>query len=72
MTELLNNHVAGRWIAGHGEGTTLRDPVLGTALVRVSSAGLDLAEAFDFARTTGGAALRAMSYGQRAAASPAS
>ena len=66
MTELLNNHVAGRWIAGHGEGTTLRDPVLGTALVRVSSAGLDLAEAFDFARTTGGAALRAMSYGQRA------
>ena len=66
MTRLLLNHVAGRWQAGAGAGTTLFDPVLGTPLVRVDASGLDLAEAFAFAREQGGAALRAMSYAQRA------
>ena len=42
MTELLANHVAGRWQHGTGPGTELRDPVLGTALVR---AALDWAAA---------------------------
>ena len=64
---LLPNHLAGRWQTGSGPGTTLLDPVLGTPLVRVDNRGLDLAEGFSFARDTGGAALRAMSYGQRAA-----
>jgi 3,4-dehydroadipyl-CoA semialdehyde dehydrogenase len=67
MTELLKNHIAGSWVAGTGEGTVLRDPLSGEALVRVSSAGLDLAEAFNFAREQGGAALRALSYAARAA-----
>jgi 3,4-dehydroadipyl-CoA semialdehyde dehydrogenase len=67
MTELLNNYIGGRWIAGQGAGTTLSDPVTGAALVRVSSQGLDLATAFTYARDTGGTALRALSYGQRAA-----
>ncbi|UUX94391.1 3,4-dehydroadipyl-CoA semialdehyde dehydrogenase [Aquabacterium sp. J223] len=67
MTELLHNHLGGRWQAGEGPGTTLRDPVLGTDLVRVSSDGLDLAAGFAFARDTGGAALRALTYRQRAA-----
>lgn len=66
MAELLANHVCGRWQAGTGAGTTLRDPVLGTPLVRVDATGLDLAQAFGFARDTGGAALRALGYGQRA------
>ena len=66
-TPLLPNFLAGRWQDGSGNGATLLDPVLGTPLVRVSSAGLDLAEGFAFAREQGGAALRAMSYGQRAA-----
>ena len=67
MTELLKNHVAGQWIAGSGAGVTLTDPVTGAALVRVSSEGLDLAKAFGFAREHGGAALRALTYAQRAA-----
>jgi 3,4-dehydroadipyl-CoA semialdehyde dehydrogenase len=67
MTELLKNHVTGQWIAGSGAGTTLTDPVTGEALVRVSSEGLDLAQAFGFARDQGGAALRALTYAQRAA-----
>lgn len=66
MTELLPNYVAGRWQAGSGAGTPLFDPVLGNELVRVDAGGLELAEAFGFARETGGAALRAFSYRQRA------
>jgi 3,4-dehydroadipyl-CoA semialdehyde dehydrogenase len=66
MTELLQNYVGGRFVAGKGDGTTLTDPVTGEALVRVSSDGLDLRDAFTFARETGGAALRSISYGKRA------
>ncbi|MBW8468485.1 MAG: aldehyde dehydrogenase family protein, partial [Thiobacillus sp.] len=66
-TPLLPNFLAGRWQNGSGNGSTLLDPVLGTPLVRVSSAGLDLAEGFAYAREQGGAALRAFTYKQRAA-----
>ena len=66
-TPLLPNFLAGRWQNGSGNGSTLLDPVLGKPLVRVSSAGLDLAEGFAFAREQGGAALRALTYRQRAA-----
>jgi 3,4-dehydroadipyl-CoA semialdehyde dehydrogenase len=66
MTELLSNYMAGRWQAGTGAGTVLLDPVLGTELVRVDATGLDLTAAFDYARQTGGRALRALSYRQRA------
>ena len=66
MTPLLPNFVAGRWQAGSGNGTLLFDPVLGTELVRVDATGLDLPAAFNFARDQGGAALRALSYAQRA------
>jgi 3,4-dehydroadipyl-CoA semialdehyde dehydrogenase len=67
MTELLSNYVSGQWQSGKGAGTALHDPVLGTALVRVDASGLDLAAAFAFARHLGGAALRALTYAQRAA-----
>lgn len=66
-TELLSNYLGGRWQAGTGAGTALIDPVLGTELVRVDATGLDLAAGFDFARDTGGAALRALTYRERAA-----
>ncbi|MGO4157411.1 3,4-dehydroadipyl-CoA semialdehyde dehydrogenase [Cupriavidus sp. YAF13] len=67
MTELLPNYLGGRWQAGSGAGATLSDPVLGGALVRVDATGLDLAAGFAFAREQGGAALRAMTYRERAA-----
>ncbi|GER13919.1 3,4-dehydroadipyl-CoA semialdehyde dehydrogenase [Variovorax boronicumulans] len=66
MTDLLANHVAGRWQSGTGAGTPLFDPVLGTELARVDATGLDLPEAFAFAREQGGRALRALTYRQRA------
>ena len=67
MTELLLNHLGGEWFAGTGAGTALIDPVLGTELVRVDATGLDLPAGFAFAREQGGAALRALSYRERAA-----
>jgi len=67
MTELLSSYASGQWQSGNGSGTSLYDPVRGTELVRVDAAGLDLAAAFAFARHSGGAALRALTYAQRAA-----
>ena len=64
---LLPNFVAGQWQTGTGAGTPLLDPVRGTELVRVDATGLNLHEAFRFAREAGGQALRALSYRQRAA-----
>jgi len=66
VTPLLSNFVAGRWVDGTGPGTPLFDPVRGTELVRVDATGLDLPEAFRFAREQGGRALRALTYRQRA------
>ncbi|MFM2112557.1 MAG: aldehyde dehydrogenase, partial [Pseudomonadota bacterium] len=67
MSELLPNYLEGRWQTGSGKGVALMDPVLGEELVRVDATGHDLGAAFRFARETGGAALRAMTYPQRAA-----
>ena len=67
MTPLLSNFISGTWQDGTGAGTPLLDPVLGTELARVDATGLDLEAGFAFAREQGGAALRALSYAQRAA-----
>lgn len=66
MIELLSNYLGGQWVDGHGTGSVLADPVLGTELVRVDSTGLDLATGFSFAREQGGKALRALGYSARA------
>jgi len=67
MTQLLSNFISGRWQNGTGSGVALMDPVLGTELARVDATGLDLPAGFAFAREQGGAALRAMTYAERAA-----
>lgn len=63
----LANYVYGERVEGAGEGTALRDPVTGEELLRVSSDGVDIGRALAFARQTGGAALRATTYEERAA-----
>src|SRR5271156_824312 len=66
-TMKLANYVSGEWKTGSGAGEALVDPVTGEELARISSQGVDVKVALDFARVEGGAALRALSYGERAA-----
>ncbi|HEY2546157.1 MAG TPA: 3,4-dehydroadipyl-CoA semialdehyde dehydrogenase [Candidatus Acidoferrum sp.] len=62
----LPNYVSGQWTEGAGPGDPLVDPVTGEELARVSSQGVDVKAALDFARSNGGPALRALTYRQRA------
>jgi 3,4-dehydroadipyl-CoA semialdehyde dehydrogenase len=62
----LPNYLAGQWVEGSGAGTPLVDPVTGDELARISSDGVDLKAALEFARSKGGPALRQLTYSQRA------
>src|SRR5437899_887641 len=64
--ENLESYLSGRWMRGEGVETALVDPVNGDALATVSSKGLGLKGALEFARKQGQGALRAMSYAERA------
>ena len=55
----LRSYVAGRWVAGTGAQQTLLNPTTEEPLAQASSEGVDLKAALDYARTTGGPALRA-------------
>ncbi|MCW2917328.1 MAG: paaZ [Actinomycetia bacterium] len=67
-TEILQSYLAGTWQAGTGDGVEVADAVTGETVTRVTSDGLDLGRAVDYARQTGGAALRGLTFPQRAAA----
>nr|WP_218890741.1 phenylacetic acid degradation bifunctional protein PaaZ [Actinomycetospora corticicola] len=56
----------GRWQAGSGEGRPMFDAVTGEEVGRLSTDGLDLAGAAAYARSTGGPALRELTFHQRA------
>jgi len=62
----LLNYISGRWSEGLGAGEVLIDPVTGDELASISSQGIDLDGALQFARTQGGPALRQLTYAQRA------
>ena len=66
MPQPLENYLSGRWSRGEGVETTLADPVTGDALATASAKGLDLKGALAFARQKGQAALRDLSYAERA------
>ncbi len=66
MTPVLRSHVRGDWYAP-SEGRPLHDAVTGEEIARISSAGLDMGAVLDFGRTTGGPALRELTFHQRAA-----
>ncbi len=62
----LQNYALGEWVTGTGSGTMLHHAVTGEEVAVASSDGLDFAAMRDFARTTGGPTLRAMTFHQRA------
>ena len=63
---VLRSYVSGRWTSP-ADGRPVRDAVTGEEVARVSADGIDLAAALGYGRATGGPALRAMTFHQRAA-----
>lgn len=61
----LENYALGKWTKGQGEGQKLFNAITGEALYTASSAGLNFADMMDYGRTTGGAALRKMTFQER-------
>lgn len=68
MTEILPSYVQGSWWTptSDADATEVRDASTGETVARVSTAGLDLGAALDYARTTGQASLGELTFHQRA------
>jgi oxepin-CoA hydrolase/3-oxo-5,6-dehydrosuberyl-CoA semialdehyde dehydrogenase len=64
----LRSYLGGRWIAGSGAPQTLLNPTTEEPLAQASSEGVDLQAALHYARSSGGPALRALSFAERGAA----
>jgi len=62
----LESYVQGRWHAGTGASATLINPTTEEPLAQASTGGVDFCGVLEHARRTGGPALRALSFGQRA------
>ena len=63
----LESYVQGSWRAGRNEGTAMRDATTGEVVAWADTGGLDFAAILAYARNTGGPALRALTFHQRAA-----
>lgn len=68
MTEILPSYVQGEWWtpADASAGVDVRDASTGESVCRVSTDGLDLGAALDFARTVGQRSLGELTFHQRA------
>ncbi|GAA2536017.1 phenylacetic acid degradation bifunctional protein PaaZ [Microbacterium mitrae] len=67
MTAILPSFVRGEWVTPTGDdGVDVRDASTGEVITRVSSTGIDLAGALDYARTVGQASLGELTFPQRA------
>ncbi len=62
----LQSFVEGGWFRGSGNGTALLNPATEEVLAQTSTEGLNAESALAFARDRGGAALRALTFGERA------
>ncbi|MCO4761209.1 MAG: 3,4-dehydroadipyl-CoA semialdehyde dehydrogenase [Myxococcales bacterium] len=63
----LSSFINGSWQTGTGRTSTLYSAVTGEPIAETSTAGLDLDGALNYARTTGGPNLRALSFTERGA-----
>ncbi|RSN69253.1 phenylacetic acid degradation bifunctional protein PaaZ [Actinomadura sp. WAC 06369] len=66
MSRLLESYAAGRWFRADGEGEPLLDAATGEEVARLARRGPDVAEMVRYARGTGGPALRALTFHERA------
>ena len=67
MMTVLRSYVSGAWTEPADDGRPVLDAVTGEEVARVSSAGIDLPAALAYGRSTGGPALRELTFHQRAA-----
>ncbi|MFI6925464.1 phenylacetic acid degradation bifunctional protein PaaZ [Nonomuraea spiralis] len=67
MSALLESYAAGRWFRAADDGEPLLDAATGEEVARISSRGLDVAAMVRYARDTGGPAVRALTFHERAA-----
>jgi oxepin-CoA hydrolase/3-oxo-5,6-dehydrosuberyl-CoA semialdehyde dehydrogenase len=61
----LPSHVGGQWVAASGRLETLVNPATEEPLAQAGADGVDRAAALELARTTGGPALRALTFAER-------
>ncbi len=61
----LGNYVLGKWVEGSGEGVPLYHAIQGSVVAFAGTNGLDFGEILHYGRTTGGRALRKMTFQQR-------
>ncbi|HET6227611.1 MAG TPA: phenylacetic acid degradation bifunctional protein PaaZ [Bacteroidia bacterium] len=61
----LQNYATGKWIEGEGEGQILSNAITGEQIATASSKGLDFSDMLNYARKTGGPALRKMTFQER-------
>src|SRR5215469_590420 len=64
---VLRSYTEGTWRSPSGDGVPMHDAVTGEEVARVSSAGIDMPGALEYGRSTGGPALRDLTFHQRAA-----
>ncbi len=62
----FQSYVSGQWVEGQGTGIEVFNAVTGETLGEVTSSGIDFKAALDYARTSAGPALRAMTIHTRA------
>ncbi len=63
----LESYILGAWRAGRGDGIALRDATTGAVITHATADGFDTAAILDHARGVGGAALRGLTFTERAA-----
>jgi len=63
----LKNYVVGRWQAGSGEQSRLRDATTGEVIAETSSGGIDFSAVLEHARRVGSPDLRRLTFHERAA-----
>lgn len=61
----LQNYYCGKWVAGTENGQVLYNAINGSEIATASSKGLDFGMMLDYGRTTGGKALRKMTFHER-------
>lgn len=61
----LQNYINGQWVSGQSDGTPLIDSVTGEEIARACTQGIDFKKVLEYARTTGGAKLRKMTFQER-------